>query len=245
MCFLSGFCLEVWIVSGILYICPTPLGNLKDITLRALEVLREVDLIVAEDTRHSRKLLNHFNIEKPIISYHQHSPSSREREIERQLREGKDVALISDCGTPAISDPGRELVASLIEAGITVRPLPGASAAVTALSASGFPLARFSFFGFLPRKGMAKAAEEIARVDHPVVLYESPRRVEKMMKIMAKIMPRRQAIMARELTKIHEELIRGTVEELAEYTDWEQVARGEFTIVLGPWQTPQHKPDET
>lgn len=231
-------------MSGILYICPTPLGNLQDITLRALAVLKDVDLIVAEDTRHSRKLLNHFNIEKPLISYHQHSPPSRGREIMRQLQEGKNVAMISDCGTPAISDPGRELIASIIDAGITLRPLPGPSAVVTALSASGFPLARFSFFGFLPRKGLAKAVKEIARIEHPVVLYESPRRVEKLLAILAQTMPQRQLMMARELTKMHEQLLRGTVEELAEHTDWQQVARGEFTIVLGPWQLPQQVPDE-
>lgn len=228
-------------MAGILYICPTPLGNLEDITLRVLRVLAEVDLIAAEDTRHSRKLLNHYDIDKPVVSYHQHSSPSRERDIISQLLQGRNVALVSDSGTPGISDPGQSLVAASIQAGIDVQPLPGASAAITALAASGFPLARFTFYGFLPRKGRAKIVREIAQISHPVVLYESPYRVEKLFNILAKTMPQRPALAARELTKVHEQLLRGTVNELAKQTDWQSVARGEFTIILGPWQKPSSK----
>ncbi|MTI96823.1 MAG: 16S rRNA (cytidine(1402)-2'-O)-methyltransferase [Firmicutes bacterium] len=226
-----------------LYICPTPLGNLEDITLRTLRVLRSVDIIAAEDTRHSRKLLEHFNISKPLVSYHQHSSSAQTEKLVARIAAGESVALISDAGTPGISDPGQSLIAMCIESGINVESLPGPSAVITALAAAGFPLAAFTFLGFLPRKGR-EAVNMIAEIAHPVVVYESPKRVKKLLERLDAKMPERPLLIARELTKLHQEYIRGTVRSVLADTDWDRVSRGEFTIVLGPWQPEVPEQDE-
>ncbi len=223
-------------MAATLYICPTPLGNLEDITLRVLRVLKEADVVAAEDTRRSSKLMNYYQIKTPLISYHQHSNEARSEEIVEMLLAGKVVALVSDSGTPGISDPGQALVVAAVEAGIDVQSLPGPNAAVTALAASGFPLAGFTFLGFLPRKGLSKVVDELASISHPVVFYESPYRIEKTIKTLAEAMPLRQVLLGRELTKMHEEYLRGTLQEVSCQTDWHSRAKGEFTLVLGPWE---------
>ncbi len=220
-------------IKGRLYICPTPLGNLEDITLRVLKILKEAGLIAAEDTRRTRKLLTHYDITTPIISFHQHSTPQQLERLITALLKGKDIALVSDAGTPGISDPGQALVAACVVQGIDVDPLPGPCAAVAALSASGFPLASFTYHGFLPRKGLDAAVEALTGYLHPVVLYESPRRVEKLLQSIAVHMPRREILLARELTKIHQQLLRGNASQLLSQLS-PGIQRGEFTVVLGP-----------
>ena len=227
---------------GKLFICPTPLGNLEDITLRAIRVLSEVDLIAAEDTRHTRKLLARYNIETSITSYHQHSSLGQQQRIIREILEGKTVALVSDAGTPGISDPGQQLILACVASGIEVDPLPGPCAAVTALSGSGFPMASFTYQGFLPRKGLSQAVADLASIEHPVVMYESPRRVAKLLEALALHMPDREVLLARELTKVHQQLLRGKPGELLETVITDNLQRGEFTIVLAPWHQEVAKP---
>lgn len=223
-------------IKGKLYICPTPLGNLEDITLRVLRILQEADLIAAEDTRHSKKLMNHYNIQTPVVSYHQHSSQYQLDRLVRIILEGKTVALISDAGTPGISDPGQALISECIAQEIEVDPLPGPCAAVTAISASGFPLAAFTFLGFLPRNGLSKAVLGLAKIEHPVILYESPRRIGKLLELLMAHMPEREVLLARELSKFYQQLIRGGPESVLEKIRAEELERGEFTVVLGPWR---------
>jgi 16S rRNA (cytidine1402-2'-O)-methyltransferase len=198
-----------------------------------------VDYIAAEDTRRTRKLLTHYGISTATISFHQHSAGVQLDRLLTLLQGGKNVALVSDAGTPGISDPGQALVAACIAENIPVDPLPGPCAAVTALSASGYPLASFTFHGFLPRKGLDAAVAALANCSHPVVVYESPRRVRMLLEHVAAHMPQREVLLARELTKFHQQLLRGTaVQLLQELTP--DLERGEFTVVLGPW-TPAPK----
>jgi 16S rRNA (cytidine1402-2'-O)-methyltransferase len=217
----------------VLFVVATPIGNLKDITLRALEALRECDAIVAEDTRHTRKLLSAHGIEgKPLLSLH---ARSTERDVERvaeRLRAGERVALVTDAGTPGVSDPGDALVRAAIAAGVRVVPIPGPSAVLAALSASGLGGGgAFRFAGFLPREGTARAraVATVAGTPEPVVLFESPERAKDTLAELAAIAPARPACVARELTKVHEELARGTLAELARSGPF----RGEIVIVLG------------
>lgn len=219
-----------------MYICPTPLGNLEDITLRVLRILKESHLIAAEDTRHTRKLLSYYEIHTPVTSYHQHSSRHQVDRLVAQILEGKSVALVSDAGTPGISDPGQVLISACLDRDIEVDPLPGPCAAVTAISASGFPLAAFTFLGFLPRKGMGKSVIALAKYEHPAVLYESPRRIVKLLESINEHMPEREVLLARELTKRYQQLIRGKPKLLAEILKNENLERGEFTVVLGPWR---------
>lgn len=226
-------------IRGTLYICPTPLGNLDDITLRVVKTLKNVEIIAAEDTRHTRKLLTHFGITTSLTSFHQHSTPAQLDRLIVALLEGKDIALVSDAGTPGISDPGQALVAACVARGVEVNPLPGPCAAVTALSASGFPMASYTYHGFMPRKGLDSAVAALADYPHPVVLYESPRRVAKLLESIAVHMPQREILLARELTKIHQQLIRGNASQVLPQLSLE-LQRGEFTVVLGPWEpTPQ------
>jgi 16S rRNA (cytidine1402-2'-O)-methyltransferase len=220
--------------NGSLYLVATPIGNLKDITLRALEVLASVQLIAAEDTRHTRKLLSAHDIKTPLMSYREQNHASAARRMLRRLRAGDDVALVSDAGTPGISDPGQAMVAAAVEQGIKVVPVPGPSAVVAALAASGLPTDQFLFIGFLPRKAGALRAliEKLSSVDQSLVFYESPRRLGKTLDIMAGILGPRQAVVVRELTKVHEEFDRGTLEELA--NRYRLGARGEVTLVVAP-----------
>jgi 16S rRNA (cytidine1402-2'-O)-methyltransferase len=222
------------IETGSLYVVSTPIGNMQDITLRAIHVLRSVDLILAEDTRHSRNLLVHHGIPTRMMSYHEHNEARATESALTRLREGKDVALISDAGTPLLSDPGARLVHDAAEAGIPVVPVPGPSALLAALVSSGIASDRFTFFGFLARKGREReeALGELSGLRHTAVLYESPNRVFATLdELQRRGGGARRAVVARELTKQFEEVRRGTVAELAAYYDGSS-PRGEVVIVL-------------
>ncbi|MBT4857316.1 16S rRNA (cytidine(1402)-2'-O)-methyltransferase [Candidatus Uhrbacteria bacterium] len=216
--------------SGVLYVVATPIGNLSDVSKRALTTLAEVDLIAAEDTRVTRKLLTAFSIETPTTSLHQHTSNAKERTLVKDLVAGKSIAVVSDAGTPGISDPGQHFISMAINAGIEIIPIPGASAVIAALSASGFPSNRYTFVGFPPaKKGRAKFFTEINELSHAVVLYESKHRI---LKTLDALPQDRTAMIGRELTKMHETIYRGTIAELKE-----QIAeklKGEFVIVLAP-----------
>jgi 16S rRNA (cytidine1402-2'-O)-methyltransferase len=211
-----------------LVVCPTPIGNLEDITLRTLSALREADVVACEDTRRTRVLLDRFGVSAPLVSYHEHNEEARARELVGRMQAGEVVALVSDAGMPLVSDPGFVLVREAVAAGIGVEVLPGPSAVITALVASGLPSDRWRFVGFLPRR----ASELQAVLDSPetVVAFESPKRLGKSL---AAIAPPRQVAVCRELTKVHEEVVRGTAGELAaRYAD--SPPRGEIVLVVGP-----------
>jgi 16S rRNA (cytidine1402-2'-O)-methyltransferase len=218
-----------------LYLVPTPIGNLEDITLRAIRVLGEVDGILAEDTRNSGQLLKHLNISKPLYSHHAHNEHSGVPGVIKMLKEGKSLALISDAGTPGISDPGYLLVKACVENGIEVESLPGATAFVPALVNSGFPTDRFVYEGFLPhKKGRQTRWKALAEEERTIVLYESPHRLVKALEqIMEFIAPDRLVMVGRELSKIHEQMVRGTATEvLAYFTAHPDKVRGEIVIVI-------------
>lgn len=221
-------------MAGTLYIVPTPLGNLEDITLRALRVLREVSLIATEDTRTTGKLLKHFEISSPLISYFEHSQPGRLAQILAALETG-DVALVSEAGTPLLSDPGYRLVQAAVARGFTVTPLPGASAITVALSASGLPTDRFLFAGFLPRKAgeRRQILTDLAEVQATLIFFEAPHRAQASLAAMAEVLGGERAVaVCRELTKLHEEIWRGTLAQAAQ--EWQQrEPRGEFTLVIG------------
>jgi 16S rRNA (cytidine1402-2'-O)-methyltransferase len=220
---------------GILYIVATPIGNLEDITYRAVRILKEVDLIAAEDTRHSRKLLTHFGIAKPLTSYYDHNQQLKGQQILMALSAGKHVALISDAGTPGISDPGYQLVREAVAAGVTVVPIPGPSAVVTALSACGLPTDSFTFIGFLPNRA-GKRRERIASLrdeSRVLIFYESPQRLAATLVDLAELLGSRPAVVARELTKIHEEFVRDALPLLADRYATLAV-KGEVVILVGP-----------
>ena len=219
---------------GSLYVVSTPIGNLRDITLRAIDVLRAVDLILAEDTRHSRHLLDHHGIATPMLSYHEHNEARATEAAIARLREGRDVALISDAGTPLVSDPGTRVVRAAAEAGIAVVPIPGPSAVLAALVSSALGSERFTFFGFLARKGRERedALQELSSLRHTSVLYEAPNRVAATLgELGARGAGERRVVVARELTKQFEEIRRGTVAELSAYYE-SAPPRGEVVIVL-------------
>lgn len=218
-----------------LYLVPTPIGNLEDITLRAIRVLGEVDGILAEDTRNSGQLLKHLNISKPLYSHHAHNEHSGVPGVIKMLKEGKSLALISDAGTPGISDPGYLLVKACVENGIKVESLPGATAFVPALVNSGFPTDRFVYEGFLPhKKGRQTRWKALAEEERTIVLYESPHRLVKALEqIMEFIAPDRLVMVGRELSKMHEQMVRGTATEvLAYFTAHPDKVRGEIVIVI-------------
>src|SRR6266581_3007155 len=222
-------------IPGILYIVATPIGNLEDITFRAVRTLKEVDLIAAEDTRHSRKLLSHFGISRPLTSYFDHNKEFKGNYLLGKLTEGLSVALISDAGTPCISDPGYQLVRDAAAAGVRVIPIPGPSAAITALAASGLTTNRFTFEGFLPNR-QGKRRERLAHLkdeDDVLIFYESPNRLAASLADMAEILGDREAVVARELTKIYEELVRGPLSRVAEKFK-EGKVRGEVVILVAP-----------
>lgn len=218
---------------GALYICPTPIGNLEDITLRVLRVLKETDLIAAEDTRRTLRLMNHYDIKAPLTSYHEHNRKKKGEHLLELLREGKTVALVSDAGTPGVSDPGYELVRGCIEQGIPVVSLPGPTAVMTALVASGLPTDRFFFQGFLPkapskRKGLLKGLE---RQQGTIILYASPHGLAGLLEDCKEVLGSRRAVIAREITKRHEEYIRGTLGGLVDWAK-ESDIKGEFVLML-------------
>jgi len=222
-------------MAGVLYIVATPIGNLEDITLRAVRVLREADVIACEDTRQTRKLLDHAGISKPLVSYHEHNEIPRSAELITKLQGGANVALVSDAGTPLISDPGYRLVEAAIEAGIAVVPIPGPSAAIAALSASGLPPHSFRFCGFLPPRSSPrrKLLEELAGERSTLIFYEAPHRILEALDDIAAVMGARRVVVAREITKIHEEFLRGTAGEVRAMLAGRPVIRGEITILVG------------
>jgi 16S rRNA (cytidine1402-2'-O)-methyltransferase len=219
---------------GVLYLVATPIGNLEDITLRALRVLREADQIAAEDTRHTQKLLTHYEISRPLVSYHEHNEVTRAPELIVVLEQGAKIALVSDAGMPLVSDPGHRLVALCVRHHIPVVPVPGASAALTALAASGLPNEEFLFVGFLPqRSGERRRALERLRIeDRTLILYEAPHRIAECVADAREILGDRPACLARELTKVHEEFRRGLLSEIEE-TLRERPAKGEITLLIG------------
>jgi 16S rRNA (cytidine1402-2'-O)-methyltransferase len=219
-------------VAGRLVVCPTPIGNLEDVTLRVLRVLAESDVIACEDTRQTRKLLTRHGIEARLVSYHEHNERRRARELVERIGAGEVVALVSDAGTPGVSDPGAVVVRACMEAGLPVEVLPGPSAAVTALVASGLPGERWRFAGFLPRREGELRRELEAGTHETLVAYESPRRVGATLRTLAALDPERPVAVCRELTKLHEEVVRGTAAELAER--FAEGARGEVVLVIGP-----------
>ena len=218
---------------GILYIVPTPIGNLEDITLRALRVLKAVDLIAAEDTRHTQHLLNHYGIKTSLTSYHEHNEREKAQTLVERIEGGANVALVSDAGTPAIADPGFRLVVAAIAAGIQIVPLPGAAALPTVLSASGLPTDRFLFEGFLPAKKSERKAklQALREQSATLVFYEAPHRLLETLNEMRQLLGDRELVVAREVSKVHEEFLRGNVSEvIGQLADRE--VKGEITLVV-------------
>jgi 16S rRNA (cytidine1402-2'-O)-methyltransferase len=230
---------------GLLYIVATPIGNLEDITYRAVRVLGEADVIACEDTRQTRKLLEHYGIHKPTISYHDHNEAERTAELAERLCAGEVVALVSDAGMPLISDPGYRLVRAAIENGIPVYPLPGASAALAALAASGLPTDQFHFGGFLPHKPgqRAKVLEALAAEEATIIFYEAPHRILEALEAVERALGSRPVVVAREITKLHEEFLRGTAAEIRAQLAARDAVKGEFTLLIGKATEPP--PDDT
>jgi len=217
-----------------LYLLPTPIGNLEDITLRTLRILKEADVILAEDTRTSRKLLQHYEIDQPLRAYHAHNEHHITSQIIEQLAAGQNIALISDAGTPGISDPGFFLVRAAIAENISVECLPGATAFIPALVASGLPCDKFFFEGFLPhKKGRQTRLIWLSELPHTFVLYESPHRLVKCLKQLLEFCGDRPACVCRELTKLYEETARGQLSELIQHFDTEKKVRGEIVVIVG------------
>jgi 16S rRNA (cytidine1402-2'-O)-methyltransferase len=219
-------------VSGRLVVCPTPIGNLEDVTLRVLSALRDADVVACEDTRRTRILLDRYGVKAKLVSYHEHNEQARSAELVGRMREGAVVALVSDAGMPLVSDPGYLLVRGCVAAGLPVEVLPGPSAAITALVASGLPADEWHFHGFLPRK-KGELRRELSEPGGTLVAFESPRRVPGTLALLAEIDPEREAAVCRELTKVHEEIVRGSAAELA--ARYEGLPpKGEIVLVIGP-----------
>jgi 16S rRNA (cytidine1402-2'-O)-methyltransferase len=220
---------------GTLYVVATPIGNLEDISYRAVRVLKDADLIACEDTRHTAKLLHHYDIDKPTISYHEHNEAARAEELVAKLEQGLNIAQVSDAGMPGISDPGYLVIKLAIERGVQVVPIPGASALIAALAASGLPTDSFQFLGFLPAKsGQRRTTLEMLRhTEHTTVVYEAPHRIGETMKDIVELLGgERPVVLARELTKIHEEFIRGTSAQVLRRVQ-EHELKGEITLLIG------------
>ena len=218
-------------MSGILYLVATPIGNLEDITFRAIRILQEVDLIAAEDTRQTLKLLNHYEIKKPLISYHRHNEEIKVDNLVKKLKEGENIAVVSDAGTPAISDPGEVIVKEALKENIKIIPIPGACAAINALIASGLDTKEFAFYGFLSinKKIRKETLEQIRKENKTIILYEAPHKIKSTLQDLEKVLENRKIVIARELTKIHEEFIRGTTSEILQ--KYEQ-PKGEHIIII-------------
>ena len=216
---------------GKLYIVATPIGNLEDITLRAIKILKKVDIIAAEDTRHTLKLLNHLEISKSLISYHRHNEETKTDSLIKKMKEGKDIALVSDAGTPGICDPGEEVIKKCIKEKIDIIPIPGACAMVNALIASGISTKEFTFLGFLPlnKKYRREKLQEIENMKNTVILYEAPHKLSNTLKDLEKIIQDRNIVLAREITKIHEEFIRGNIQTLLEVS---KGIKGEIVLII-------------
>ena len=220
---------------GILYLVASPIGNLEDITFRAVRILKECDLIACEDTRHTLRLLNHYGIGKPLISYHDHNEATRSAELIARLQAGSNVALISDAGMPLVADPGYRLVTGAVAAGISVQPVPGPSALLTALAASGLPTDAFRFAGFLPAKSGQRSSVLEAFSNDPATLifYEAPHRILDALADVERIMGARPVVVARELTKAHEEFLRGTARQILDILAARDAVKGEITLLIG------------
>jgi 16S rRNA (cytidine1402-2'-O)-methyltransferase len=218
---------------GILYLVPTPIGNLEDISFRAIRILKEADFIAAEDTRNTKKLCNHFEITTPLVSYHEHNKEKSGEKLIEKLKDGQKIALVSDAGMPTISDPGFELVAAALQENLTVVPLPGANAALTSLIASGLPSQPFYFYGFLNRqkKEKKKELESLKNQTATIIFYESPHRLKETLTLMLEILGNRRIALCRELTKRYEEFIRGSLTEVIEWANQDEV-RGEFCLIM-------------
>jgi 16S rRNA (cytidine1402-2'-O)-methyltransferase len=232
---------------GKLFVVATPIGNLKDITLRALEVLKEADLIACEDTRQTKKLLSHYSIEgKKLTPYHEHNEEKKTQELLSLLKEGQTVALVSDAGTPCISDPGYRLVKAAREEGVPVEPVPGPSAVTAALSASGLPTDRFAFVGFLPRKEgkLKEALKEAVELPFTVVAYESPHRLERSLETLAQLYPDYSLALYKEITKLNEEFMFGTARELLKKLKEEGKLKGEFVLLFPPYEKEEKESPE-
>jgi len=221
--------------TGCLYLVATPIGNLEDITLRAVRILKEADVIACEDTRHTQKLLNHYGIKKDTVSYHEHNELTRSPELVIELEQGAKIALVSDAGTPGISDPGHRLVTLCLRHRIPVVPIPGPSALIAALAASGLPTEEFLFVGFLPARAGArrKALDALKAESRTLIFYEAPHRVVETLADASEILGARPAVIAREVTKIHEEFLRGALSELLDSAR-KRAPRGEITLLIGP-----------
>lgn len=230
--------------TGTLYIVATPIGNLEDITLRAIRVLKEVDLIAAEDTRHTRHLLDRYQIETQLTSYHDHNKEEKAPVLVARLLEGKNIALVSDAGTPGISDPGYFLINLAVDQKIPVAPIPGATAAIAALSISGLPTDSFVFEGFLPAKHMSrlKRLQELVKEERTIIFYEAPHKIIRTVVDLLEVFGDRRAVITRELTKIHEEAIRGTLSELLAHLQTGSI-KGEFTIIIHGFSAEPQKQD--
>jgi 16S rRNA (cytidine1402-2'-O)-methyltransferase len=230
---------------GLLYVVATPIGNLEDITYRAVRVLGEADLIACEDTRQTRKLLDHYHIHKPTISYHDHNEAERTEDLTGRLMAGETIALVSDAGMPLVSDPGYRLVHAAIELGISVQPIPGPSASLTALAASGLPTDSFHFGGFLPPKTgqRLKLLESLAGEHATLIFYEAPHRILETLEAIEAAMGPRPVVVAREITKIHEEFLRGTAAEIHAQLAQRDSVKGEITLLIGKAMAPP--PDDT
>jgi len=230
----------IYDMTGHLYLVATPIGNLEDITHRALRILREVDLIACEDTRHTRKLLDHYGISKPLTSYHEHNEAARAQELVEKLLAGASVALVSDAGMPLVSDPGYRVAAAAIAAGIQVIPVPGPSAVVAALAASGLPTDSFYFGGFLPAKSGQRIRTLESLREHPstLIFYEAPHRILAALADIEQVLGTRHVVVARELTKIHEEFLRGPVAEVRATLESRSATKGEITLLIGKAEAP-------
>jgi 16S rRNA (cytidine1402-2'-O)-methyltransferase len=218
---------------GILYIVATPIGNLEDITLRALRVLKEVDVVAAEDTRHTQILLSHYDIHTPLTSYHEHNEKTKSQELVKRLAQGQNIALVSDAGTPAISDPGFRLVVQAIRAGVRIIPIPGASALIAVLTASGLPTDRFVFEAFLPAKKRQRRErlQTLRDETRTLIFYEAPHRLKDALDDIHESLGNREAVLAREVSKVHEEFLRGPVSELVRALGSGEI-RGEVTLII-------------
>jgi 16S rRNA (cytidine1402-2'-O)-methyltransferase len=230
---------------GVLYLVATPIGNLEDITYRAVRLLGAVDVIACEDTRQTRKLLDHYGIHKPTVSYHEHNEAERAAELASRMMAGESVALVSDAGMPLVSDPGYRLVRAAIDNGIAVQPIPGPSAALAALAASGLPTHAFYFGGFLPAKPgqRTKALEALAGEAATLVFYEAPHRLLEALEAIEMVLGPRPMVVARELTKVHEEFLRGTPAEIRAALADRDAVKGEITLLIGKAEAPP--PDDT
>jgi 16S rRNA (cytidine1402-2'-O)-methyltransferase len=222
-------------MSGTLYVVATPIGNLEDITYRAVRTLREVDVIACEDTRQTRKLLEHYGLAKPMVSYHEHNEAARTAELVAKLQAGANVALVSDAGTPLVSDPGYRVVHAAIEAGIRVEPVPGPTALMAALAASGLATDSFCFGGFLPSKPgqRARTLEALKTQKTTTIFYEAPHRIVEALEDIEKILGERPVVVAREMTKVHEELLRGTAGQVRAVLGARAAVKGEITLLIG------------